>query len=121
MASSIIQKPEKKIMEIKQQSSVGGGDPAAGQKRGLMTDNDQLFKLSYKELAIEVTRRCNMQCSHCMRGHAENHTISKEVVDRLLDEVSVVGRLLLTGGEPFLEPEMMDYIFDAIIKTKYTD
>ena len=74
---------------------------------GLMTDNDQLFKLSYKELAIEVTRRCNMQCSHCMRGHAENHTISKEVVDRLLDEVSVVGRLLLTGGEPFLEVSML--------------
>ena len=52
-----------------------------------MTDSDQMFKLSYKELAIEVTRRCNMQCSHCMRGHAENHTISKEVVDRLFDEV----------------------------------
>lgn len=83
-----------------------------------MTDSDQMFKLSYKELAIEVTRRCNMQCSHCMRGSAENHTISKEVVDRLFDEVSVVARLLLTGGEPFLEPEMMDYIFDAIIKRK---
>ena len=81
-----------------------------------MTDNDQLFKLSYKELAIEVTRRCNMQCSHCMRGPAENHTISKEVVDRLFDEVSTIGTLLLTGGEPFLEPEMIDYIFDAIIK-----
>ena len=83
-----------------------------------MTDSDQMFKLSYKELAIEVTRRCNMQCSHCMRGSAENHTISKEVVDRLFDEVSVVARLLLTGGEPFLEPEMVDYIFDAIIKRK---
>lgn len=82
------------------------------------TDSDQLFKLSYKELAIEVTRRCNMQCSHCMRGPAENHTISKEVIDRLFEEVSVVARLLLTGGEPFLEPEMMDYIFDAIIKRK---
>ena len=83
-----------------------------------MTDSDQFFKLSYKELAIEVTRRCNMQCSHCMRGAAENHTISKEVVDRLFDEVSVVTTLLLTGGEPFLEPEMIDYIFDAIIKRK---
>lgn len=71
---------------------------------------------SYKELAIEVTRRCNMKCSHCMRGPAENHTISKEVVDRLFDEVSTIGTLLLTGGEPFLEPEMIDYIFDAIIK-----
>ena len=83
-----------------------------------MTDNDQLFKLSYKELAIEVTRRCNMQCSHCMRGPAEDHTISKKVIDRLFDEVSVVTTLLLTGGEPFLEPEMMDYIFDGIIKRK---
>ena len=81
-----------------------------------MIESDQLFKLSYKELAIEVTRRCNMKCSHCMRGPAENHTISKEVIDRLFDEVSTIGTLLLTGGEPFLEPEMVDYIFDAIIK-----
>lgn len=74
------------------------------------------FNLKYKELAFEVTRRCNMKCPHCMRGNAENHTISKEVVDKALDNVSMIGRLLLTGGEPFLEPEMIEYIFDGIIK-----
>lgn len=76
------------------------------------------FKLKYKEFAFEVTRRCNMKCPHCMRGQAENHTISKEVVDKALDNVAIIGRLLLTGGEPFLEPEMIEYIFDGIIKRK---
>lgn len=53
-----------------------------------------------------------------MRGEAQNHTISKEVIDKTLDEVSIIGNMLLTGGEPFLEPEIIDYICDGIIKRK---
>lgn len=59
-----------------------------------------------------------MACPHCMRGEAQNHTISKAVVDRIFDEVGAIGELLLTGGETFLEPEMIDYIVDTIIKKK---
>lgn len=75
-------------------------------------------KLSFNNIAFEVTRRCNMRCEHCMRGDAQNHTISKEVIDRTLDQVLVIGEMLLTGGEPLLEPEIIDYIFDGIIKRK---
>lgn len=81
-------------------------------------DNEPLFKLDYKILCFEITRRCNMQCSHCMRGPAENHTISKEVIDKTLDEIKSIGELFLTGGEPFLEPEMIEYLFNGIIKRR---
>lgn len=75
-------------------------------------------KLPYKDLIFEITRKCNMKCKHCMRGEAQNHTISKKVIDKTLNEVSLIGHLLLTGGEPFLEPEIIDYLFDEIIKRK---
>lgn len=59
-----------------------------------------------------------MACKHCMRGEAQNHTISKEVIDKALDQVGLIAHLLLTGGEPFLEPKMIDYLFDGIIRQK---
>lgn len=86
--------------------------------RKILNDKEPLFKFFYRNLCIEVTRKCNMKCEHCMRGEAQNHSISKEVVDRIFEEVSAIGELLLTGGEPFLEPEMIDYIVESIIKNK---
>jgi organic radical activating enzyme len=67
---------------------------------------------------FEITRKCNMKCRHCMRGEAQNHTITKEVIDKALDEIDTIVGLALTGGEPFLEPEIIDYLFDEIIRRK---
>lgn len=74
--------------------------------------------LRYNELIFEITRKCNMSCPHCMRGDAENKSITKEVIDKALDQVGMILNLVLTGGEPFLEPEMIDYLFTGIIKRK---
>lgn len=78
----------------------------------------KMFKLNYKKFVFEITRRCNMNCAHCMRGPAQNHTISKKVIDKVLDQIGSIGSLYLTGGEPFLEPEMISYLFNGIIKRK---
>ena len=75
-------------------------------------------KLRYKELIFEITRKCNMSCQHCMRGEAESKSITKEVIDKALDQVELILNLVLTGGEPFIEPEMIDYLFTGIIKRK---
>ncbi len=32
-------------------------------------------------LILEVTRRCNMCCAHCLRGDAEDIDMEKETVD----------------------------------------
>lgn len=53
-----------------------------------------------------------------MRGDPQNVSITKEVVDATLDEIAALDRLFLTGGETFLEPEMIDYIVDGVIKRK---
>jgi len=56
------------------------------------------------EMVIEVTRRCNMQCDHCLRGEARNANLNVLALRALLCEVESVGSLTLTGGDPSLVP-----------------
>ena len=34
------------------------------------------MEIYVESLVIEVTRRCNMRCEHCLRGDAQNLDIS---------------------------------------------
>ncbi len=79
---------------------------------------EENHKLCFREIGFEITRKCNMTCRHCMRGEAQNKTISEEAIDRFLDDVAGASNLILTGGEPFLEPEIISYLFDEIIRRK---
>lgn len=66
-----------------------------------------------KSLVIEVTRRCNQRCDHCMRGDAQDRDLQDWVIDeiaKVLNEpmvVSEISDITLTGGEPFLKPEII--------------
>lgn len=76
--------------------------------------SDNIKKLSFAGLAIEITRKCNLSCKHCMRGDAQNLTISQEVIDAFLSQTSEIYDLLLTGGEPLLELDTVEYLLHAI-------
>lgn len=71
-------------------------------------------EIKYWDLAVEITRRCNMSCAHCMRGEAQDMDISTEVIDHLLDNVRRIENLVLTGGEPSLNVKAIDYIAQQI-------
>lgn len=73
-------------------------------------------------LNMDITRRCNMKCDFCLKGDAENQTITKEIVDKTLDEIQnfALASIRLYGGEPFLCPDMIEYVFDQIIERKIT-
>jgi hypothetical protein len=60
-----------------------------------------------ENIIIEVTRRCNLECPHCLRGEAQNMDIKGEHLVNLFCGLkgSDVGSLTLTGGEPSLVPE----------------
>ena len=73
------------------------------------------YKLPLKKLYFEITRKCNMSCDHCMRGEAQNKSMSKEVIDAALDNVTFVDTIFVTGGEPCLEPELIAYVIDQIV------
>ncbi len=61
-----------------------------------------MMRLHLKYLFIELTRKCNMSCKHCLRGKREDKSVSYEVLSHLLANVAEIGQLTLTGGEPSL-------------------
>jgi radical SAM protein with 4Fe4S-binding SPASM domain len=66
--------------------------------------------------AIELTRRCNMQCVHCYNNLSTGHPESRrdeltfEEHCRILDEITDAGCLwlLYTGGEIFARSDFLD-------------
>lgn len=76
------------------------------------------IKLNYISLMLEVTRRCNLKCAHCMRGEPQNIDMSNEIIEKIFSEVETVFHLSLTGGEPFLAPDAIEKMVDVIIQNK---
>lgn len=75
-------------------------------------DKNYMFCLSF-----EMTRKCNMDCIFCARGKAQNIDITKEIIDKTLDEIQdvFIYVIRLNGGEPLLNPDMIEYLVDEII------
>jgi organic radical activating enzyme len=71
-----------------------------------------------QNLTIELTRRCNLSCNHCLRGTAQNCDIDKKYIDATFKKFKNIGSLCLTGGEPSLVPELILYVVRQIKKNK---
>ena len=56
-------------------------------------------------LTLELTRKCNMNCIHCMRGDAQNISMSDDIIRAAFSKVRHVNSLLLTGGEVSMVPD----------------
>lgn len=70
----------------------------------------------FKGISFELTRRCNMNCTFCARGKAQNLDMSKEIIDKTLNEIQpyYIDCIRLNGGEPFLCPDMIEYLLSEI-------
>ncbi len=66
------------------------------------------------QLMLEVTRRCNFECGHCMRGDSEDKDMPEKVVDKILEPIKDIGCLSFTGGEPFLNLSLLEYTLNKI-------
>ena len=67
-------------------------------------------KLDVKNLYLEITRDCTLECIHCYRGNRENKYLSFAVIDKVFSGVEKIHKLLITGGEPFLALEQLKRI-----------
>jgi organic radical activating enzyme len=65
--------------------------------------------VNINNLGIELTRRCNIRCDHCLRGGAQAKDINLRYVRKLLNmqNVDSVDCLVLSGGEPSLVPHLI--------------
>ena len=61
-----------------------------------------------------------MNCKWCSKGEPQNLDISKEIINKALDEIQgyYINCIRITGGEPFLRPEIVEHIIDKIIEKK---
>ena len=70
--------------------------------------------ITIDNLIIEVTRRCNMCCDHCIRGDAEDMDMDLSIIDKLLDSEVNIQNVVFTGGEPTLNVEAIKYFADRL-------
>ena len=68
-------------------------------------------KIWVEQLCLEVTRRCNMGCAHCLRGDAQDVDISHAIIDEIFNQVDGIGQVTFTGGEPSLNVSAIRYFF----------
>ena len=78
------------------------------------------MNISIYDLTIEITRRCNQQCEHCLRGQAQNINISIDDVNTLFSKIDFISCLTLTGGEPSIAVKSINDIIDCAIKNNVT-
>ena len=65
------------------------------------------------DIIFEITRFCNMNCPHCMRGDFQRKRIKKEYIDAALKNVKYISTLTVSGGEPALAVDLIEYVYNA--------
>lgn len=65
-----------------------------------------------RKALVQITERCNLHCAHCFvsSGDWGEHMRAEDITGKVLPRLqrAHVERLTLTGGEPFVHPDIMD-------------
>lgn len=69
------------------------------------------MKWNVDNLILEMTRRCNMSCAHCLRGNPKQENgilnMPTETIGRTFHFLDEVDEITFTGGEPSLVPILL--------------
>lgn len=71
-------------------------------------------KYSLSGLAIEVTRRCNLNCGHCLRGESVQKDLNLRKFHDFLNGIVWIDSIHLTGGEPFASINTLNGIINIL-------
>ena len=69
--------------------------------------------INYIDVMFEITRFCNMECPHCIRGDMQRKRIKKDYINQTLSQIENIGTIMFTGGEPGLAKDLIRYTLDA--------
>jgi lysine 2,3-aminomutase len=77
----------------------------------------------YRRVAlIDLTTSCLAHCRYCLRQQYSNFTLTKDDVRRAAEYFGSPGNrddlreVLITGGDPLLLPELLEFAIDAIVR-----
>ncbi len=77
---------------------------------GLCPDHEQHSCLPI----VEITNHCNLECPICIVQNRNNYHMSREefvrVVDGLVEKEGTLDTINLSGGEPTVHPEFLDFL-----------
>ena len=73
--------------------------------------------INASSLILEVTRKCNLHCAHCLRGDAQCVDMSKSTIDKLMPMLGKVSSVTFTGGEPSFNTGIIEYFFKRFEET----
>ena len=73
--------------------------------------------LNVVNLSLEVTKRCNFKCRHCLKGEAQEEDLDLNVIAKIFKRGVIVQNLQFTGGEVFMVPDLFHKIVDRIISS----
>lgn len=74
--------------------------------------------MNINKLMLEITRNCDLKCEHCCRGEKEIVNMSLETMANVFKDIRYVSDILLTGGEPFIAINQLEYLAELILSGK---
>lgn len=72
-----------------------------------------------QNLALELTRKCNLTCNHCMRGTCQDKVMSNETMERIFEDIDGTMQLQFIGGETSLALDRLKKL-EEILREKQT-
>lgn len=72
-------------------------------------------KMYVQDLFLEITRKCNLKCAHCLRGNAQNKSMSEEIIQAVFRNIKTINTLTIAGGEPSLAINILNTIRNEIL------
>jgi MoaA/NifB/PqqE/SkfB family radical SAM enzyme len=60
-------------------------------------------------LTLQVTRKCNLHCIYCSE-EKQLAEPNKEDLGDIISKIKNVGRIIISGGEPLLRPDIIDIL-----------
>ena len=69
-----------------------------------------------ENLIMEVTRKCNLTCEHCLRGDSQRMNFNPDNVIQWIKDnnITSIRTITVTGGEPFLNAKGIKRFFDSV-------
>ena len=73
-------------------------------------------RLNVRNMSLEITRDCNLECRHCFRGKKQTEYMNLDIINYVFDNVCRINDFMLTGGEPFLAIKQLKKVTERIMK-----